>query len=57
MILPDFPPNLVTVKFILGLPPYPTSPIKQEAVQRSTYLRELEQENAEQGDMVILPVS
>ena len=57
MILPDFPPSLVTVKFILGLPPYPEKPISQEALERSRFLREINAEMAEHGDMVMLPVN
>lgn len=56
VILPDFPPNLVTVKFILGLPPFPEKPISQEALQRSLFLRDIQQEMDEHGDMVLLPV-
>jgi hypothetical protein len=57
VILPDFPKSLVTVKFILGLPPYPEKPISQEALTRTQFLRTLQAENQEHGDMVILPVS
>lgn len=53
---PDFPPSLVTTKFILGTPPYPARPVGQEAAARSLLLRELDKEQAEHGDMVMLPV-
>lgn len=56
MNIPDFPSNLVTVKFILGLPPYPAKPISSQAVQRSLFLRAIDAEMAEHGDMVMLPV-
>ncbi len=48
---------MVTVKFILGLPPFPENPISQEAMDRSKLLAELNAENREHGDLVILPVS
>ncbi len=56
MIIPDFPPSLVTVKFILGLPPYPEKPISHEAIDRSKLILTLKAEMAEHEDMVILPV-
>ncbi|KAL7422144.1 hypothetical protein Q5752_002787 [Cryptotrichosporon argae] len=55
-VLPDFPPHLVTVKFILGLPPFPENPLSQEAVARSLLLARLHQENEDHGDLVLLPM-
>lgn len=57
VVLPDFPKHLVTVKFILGLPPFPEKPVSQEAMERSAFLREIQKEMDEFGDMVMLPVS
>ncbi|WVQ80546.1 hypothetical protein IAT38_002651 [Cryptococcus sp. DSM 104549] len=56
VIIPDFPPDLVTVKFILGTPAYPENSISSEAVQRSKLLSKVGAEMAEHGDMVILPM-
>ncbi|ORY31443.1 hypothetical protein BCR39DRAFT_526792 [Naematelia encephala] len=56
VILPDFPPHLVTVKFILGLPPYPEKPISADAISRSQFLRQIHAEMDEFGDMVLLPM-
>lgn len=56
-IIPDFPPSLVTVKFILGLPPFPERPIGKEAVERSIFLRRIQAEADEHGDIVMLPAS
>lgn len=57
VLLLDFPTSLVTVKFILGLPPYPENPISKEAVSRSALLRRVQKEAEEFNDIVILPVS
>jgi hypothetical protein len=56
VILPDFPKDLVTVKFILGTPPYPEKPISNEAIARSRFLREIQAEMNEHKDMVLLPM-
>ncbi|WVR06229.1 hypothetical protein IAU60_003259 [Kwoniella sp. DSM 27419] len=56
VILPDFPPDKFTVKFILATPAYPENPISQEAVARSALLRRVELEMAEHNDMVLLPM-
>jgi hypothetical protein len=58
---PQFPKNLVTAKFILGLPPGGAGKDKfrnpAAAVSRARVLRGLEEEREEFGDMVILDVS
>jgi hypothetical protein len=54
---PHFPPNLVTKKFILGLPapaPHATHP---EAIARARTMRLLREEAEEHQDIVILDVS
>ncbi|OCF31309.1 hypothetical protein I316_07095 [Kwoniella heveanensis BCC8398] len=56
VILPDFPPDMFTVKFILGTPAYPENPVSQEAVARSMLLSKVEAEMEEHGDMVMLPM-
>ena len=56
-ILPDFPPNLVTVKFILGTPaPVPRTQISETAA-RALLLRDVAKEMREHDDMVMLDVS
>jgi hypothetical protein len=57
IILPDFPKHLVTIKFILGTPPLPEKPLSSEAVSRTVLMGKVNQEMAEHGDMVMLPVS
>ena len=60
MILPEFPPNLVTIKFILGLPPLTEEPFDLEidnGTVREMFLEEVEAEMEEHGDMVMLPVN
>jgi hypothetical protein len=57
IILPDFPKHLVTIKFILGTPALPEKPISSEAVARTKLMGKVNQEMAEHGDMVMLPVS
>ena len=58
---PQFPKNLVTAKFILGLPPGGAGKDKfrnpAAAVSRARVLRGLEEEREKFGDMVILDVS
>lgn len=54
--MPDFPKDLVTVKFILGTPPLPEKPISSEAVTRSKLMAKVGAEMQEHGDMVMLPV-
>lgn len=56
-MLPDVPAHLITVKFILGLPPYPENPVSKEAMERSATLRQVQEEMDEFGDMVLLDVS
>ncbi|WVQ65931.1 uncharacterized protein L199_004109 [Kwoniella botswanensis] len=56
VIIPDFPPDQFTIKFILGTPPYPENPISQEAVARSRLMNKVEAEMNEFGDMVMLPM-
>lgn len=54
---PHFPPNLVTKKFILGLPastPHATHP---EEIARARTMRLLEEEARQYQDIVILDVS
>ena len=57
IILPDYPKHLVTIKFILGTPPLPEKPLSSEAVARSKLMGKVNQDMAEHGDMVMLPVS
>lgn len=57
IILPDYPKHLVTIKFILGTPPLPAKPLSSEGVERSKLMGKVNQEMAEHGDMVMLPVS
>jgi hypothetical protein len=57
VIFPDFPPNLVTTKFVLGLPPFAMKPFGEEADDRVRILKELHKEMEEHNDMIILPVS
>lgn len=56
-MLPDIPSHLITVKFILGLPPYPENPVSKEAMERSTTLKQIRAEMDEFGDIVLLDVS
>lgn len=56
VILPDFPSNLVTVKFILGTPGFPDKTAPQEGTDRATLLRSVRKEMKEHGDMVMLDV-
>lgn len=56
-IIPDFPPELVTVKFILGTPPYPEQSSISERSKRTKLLKDVSKEMKEHGDMVMLPVS
>jgi hypothetical protein len=56
VILPDFPKHLVTVKFIIGTPPFPEAPFSSEAVERTKLLSRVNAEMQEHGDMVMLPV-
>ncbi|KAK8858457.1 hypothetical protein IAR55_002684 [Kwoniella newhampshirensis] len=56
VIIPDFPKDLVTVKFILGTPAYPEKPISQEALDRTKLLTRVREEMSEHGDMVMLPM-
>lgn len=56
-IIPDFPPELVTVKFILGTPPYPEPSSSSEVSKRTKLLKDVKKEMKEHGDMVMLPVS
>ena len=66
MILPDFPSNLFTINFILGLPPLDDEPPDLESINgtirapipvRAMVLEEIEAEMEEYGDMVMLPVN
>lgn len=57
VILPDFPQDLVTIKFILGTPTRPEDPHSSEGVARAELMKEVKQEMEEQGDMVMLDVS
>lgn len=52
-ILPEFPPELVTVKFILGRPPTPTKGGSWKDLLNFNF----EVEQAQYGDMVMLDVS
>ena len=56
VVLPDFPKHLFTVKFILGTPAYPEKPISSEGVERSKFMREIQSEMKEHGDMIMLDV-
>ncbi|WRT67640.1 uncharacterized protein IL334_004612 [Kwoniella shivajii] len=56
VIIPDFPPDLFTVKFILGIPAYPENPLGPEAVSRSMLMNKIEAEMDRYGDMVMLPM-
>ncbi|WWC88817.1 uncharacterized protein L201_003730 [Kwoniella dendrophila CBS 6074] len=56
VVIPDFPKEQFTVKFILGTPPYPQEPISEEAINRSRYLKKIRAEMDEFGDMVMLPM-
>ena len=56
VVLPDFPKHLFTVKFILGTPAYPEKPISSEGVERSKFMREIQAEMKQHGDMVMLDV-
>lgn len=55
--IPHFPPHLVTIKFILGLP----APVEHynpaAAIARAKVMRAIEEESEKEGDMVILDVS
>ncbi|ODO01524.1 hypothetical protein I350_06344 [Cryptococcus amylolentus CBS 6273] len=55
-IIPDFPEDLVTVKFILGTPPFPNATTGPEIEKRDALLRDVRQEMKEHGDMVMLPM-
>ncbi|KIR36347.1 hypothetical protein I352_01295 [Cryptococcus deuterogattii MMRL2647] len=55
-IIPDFPPELVTVKFILGLPPYPEQSSSSELSKRAKLLKDVNKEMKKHGDMVMLPM-
>ena len=54
---PHFPPNLVTAKFILGLPPQAGMRNPAAAIARAKVMRMIEEERDMYGDMVILDVS
>ncbi|RXK41661.1 hypothetical protein M231_01161 [Tremella mesenterica] len=54
VIIPDFPPELVTIKFILGTPAIPENPVGTEAVARSAALLRVKQEMKDHNDMVML---
>ncbi|WWC70617.1 uncharacterized protein I206_104568 [Kwoniella pini CBS 10737] len=56
VVIPDFPKEQFTIKFILGTPAFPENPISQEAVARSVLLNKVEAEMKEHGDMVMLPM-
>lgn len=54
---PHFPPNLVTAKFILGLPPLAGMRNPAAAIARAKVVRMIEEERERFGDLVILDVS
>jgi hypothetical protein len=56
--IPQFPPHLVTVKFILGLPPL-AGLVRNPAaaIGRAKVMRMIEEEKEEFGDLVVLDVS
>ena len=56
--IPQFPPHLVTVKFILGLPPL-AGVVRNPAaaIGRAKVMRMIEEEKEEFGDLVVLDVS
>ncbi|KAK4685512.1 hypothetical protein P7C73_g4640, partial [Tremellales sp. Uapishka_1] len=56
VILPDFPKHLVTVKFILGIPPFPESTLSQATIDRALLIRKVDEEMKEFGDIVVLPM-
>ena len=56
MIIPDFPKHLVTIKFILGLPPIPEKSTSKERKARPKLLREVQAEMDQHEDMVMLSV-
>ncbi|WVW84505.1 hypothetical protein I302_106539 [Kwoniella bestiolae CBS 10118] len=56
VVIPDFPSDQFTIKFILGTPPFPENPIGQEAIARTVLMNKVEAEMREFGDMVMLPM-
>jgi hypothetical protein len=56
VILPDFPSNLMSIKFILGTPPILIEPTPEEIDDRAKLLEDIQAEVREYGDMVMLPV-
>ncbi|WVO15803.1 hypothetical protein L204_103465 [Cryptococcus depauperatus] len=56
VIFPDFPPDLVTIKFILGAPSLHTKSTGPANYDDSRLMHNLEREIEGYGDIVILPV-
>ena len=56
VILPDFPSNLVTVKFILGTPAHVPKSDKEGAAARSRTMKDVIKEMKEHDDMIMLDV-
>lgn len=55
LIIPDFPTSLITIKFIVGLPPLSSNPIL--STPPSQVFLSIRAEQEKYGDMIILPVS